>query len=66
LVPAISPDKADPKPIERILIQVDEPPAARPVESGTVTHITIIASGDLKAPDAAFTIIKTEKEEAHP
>jgi hypothetical protein len=66
LVPAIAPDGADLKPIERIVIQVDEPPAARPVERETVTHITIIAAGDLKAPDAAFTIIKTEKEEAHP
>ena len=64
LVSANPPEGADLKPIERILIQVDEPPAARPVESGTVTHITIIAAGDLKAPDAAFTIIKTQKEEA--
>ena len=66
LVPAIAPDGADLKPIERILIQVDEPPAARPVERGTVTHITIIAAGNLKAPDAVFTIIKTQKEEAYP
>lgn len=52
-----------PKPIERIVIQVDEPPV-RPVE--TVTRITVIASGDLKAPGAALTVVKTEREETQP
>ena len=39
------------RPIERLVIQVDAPPAP-PADTRTVTHLTIIAAGDLKAPGA--------------
>jgi hypothetical protein len=47
--------------IERIVIQVDGPP---PPETRTVTHVTIIASGDLEAPDAELTIVRSKREES--
>jgi hypothetical protein len=50
-------------PTERLVIQVDVPPPA-PVR--TVTHLTVIAAGDLKAPGAQLAIVKTQKEEALP
>jgi hypothetical protein len=45
--------------IERIVIQVDAPPP----ETRTVTHVTIIASGDLEDPDAELTIVRSQREE---
>jgi hypothetical protein len=45
------------------VIQVDAPPPA-PVR--TVTHLTVIAAGDLKAPGARLTIVKSENQEALP
>jgi hypothetical protein len=61
--PAPGMSGAAPKPIERIVIQVDEPPV-RPVE--VVTRITVIASGDLKSPGATLTVVKTQREETLP
>jgi hypothetical protein len=53
---------AAPKPIERLVIQVDAPP----VEARTITHVTIRATGDPRAPGAQLAVVRTRREEALP
>jgi hypothetical protein len=57
---------AAPRPIERLVIQVDGPPSVRPVEASTATHITVIATGDPAAPGAQLTVVKSQREETLP
>jgi hypothetical protein len=56
---------AAPPPIERIVIQVDEP-WAPPTVSRTLTHITIVAAGVPEAPGAQLTVVKHQVQEALP
>jgi hypothetical protein len=54
---------AAPKPIERLVIQIGAPP---PVEAGTITHVSISAVGDPRAPGAQLAVVRSRREEALP
>src|SRR5262249_18488509 len=54
------------RPIQRLVIQVDEPPAPRAVGASAMTHITVIAAGDPRAPGAQLTVVKSQREETLP
>lgn len=53
---------AAPPPIERIVIQVDAPPAA----TRSITQVTISAVGDPRAPGAQLAVVRSQREEALP
>ena len=50
------------QPIKRIVIQAD----GSPIRTRSVTHITVIAAGDLEAPGAHLTIVRSRREETLP
>ncbi len=64
LAPEIVP--AAPPPIRRIVIQVDGRPPAPRLETASTTHVTIIAEGNVEAPGAKLTVVKSRREETLP
>jgi hypothetical protein len=66
LRPTIAPAPVLPRPIERIIVQVDEPPRPQPVPTQSITHVTVIAAGDPAAPGAQLTVVKSHREEPLP